>query len=99
MRKFSVFHPVNGVMNHNCDTSLTFTKVCETDQPSINSVFYNTQNDFNMAYKSLKIRSTSVGDIIRDEQANTYFMIEGVGMSLVTPDKLPTMIEYEPKNI
>jgi len=77
-------------MNHNCDTNnIIFVEVHSLMAKNLEHAFLNSQNDFNSDYRKKGVRSTSVGDIIRDDNDFTeknLYMILGVGYNVVSED-------------
>ena len=80
MKLFTIVHPVDSKMNHDCDKDLfEYTKICNVSAISLNDAFQKAQNDFNDDYSLIDVRSTSVGDIIIDIEENKHYMVKGLG--------------------
>jgi hypothetical protein len=80
--KFSIFHPVNGQMNHDCTTSFNWDRVAVIRAESLSEAFTKGQNDFNPEYRDMGNRSTSVGDIIQSDEdlkKGVCHMVMGLG--------------------
>lgn len=84
---YSIFHPLDGVMNHDCQAGLyMYQHVFTLEANSLEEAFKLAQNDFNEQYAALGVRSTSVGDIIQsqaDFEANECHLVKGLGFGLV----------------
>jgi hypothetical protein len=61
---YEIYHPIDG-MNHLCEEGFKYKKVADIEATSLEDAFRQTQNDFSPGYRKHKIRSTSVGDILR----------------------------------
>ena len=81
MKTFEIYHPI-GKMNHvaNVESLKTFTykKVGEVLAENIYAAFKEGQN-FNPSYAILGVRSTSVGDIIKDANTDETNLVLGLG--------------------
>lgn len=85
---YSVYHPVSGAMNHNCDpATYMYEFICNVKATSLEDAFRQCQNDFSEDYAALGKRSTSVGDIMQcmdDCQAGECSLIKGTGFQTVS---------------
>jgi hypothetical protein len=73
--KFKIYHPVGGVFNTFCEEGIYSYEL-------VGELFYKSQNEHNPVYDQFNVRSTSVGDIIVDEN-NIQHMVMGVGYKQV----------------
>lgn len=81
---YTIYHPFNGVLNSDCKRGLyEYVIVHNVDAVSLEDAFRKSQNDFDDVYRSLNLRSTSVGDIICDDTTNKYYMVNGIGFTEV----------------
>lgn len=89
-REFIILHPVDGNINTFCKVGkFMYKEVFKVTVDSITEAFRNSQNDFSSSYRAKNVRSTSVGDIIKD--GINYYMIEGRGFKeLQTIDLTPS---------
>ena len=86
MKNFRIMHPVGGALNTNMSRGLyEFENVCSIDCESIEEAFRLSQNDFSGRYASLNKRSTSVGDIIVDNDELIHYMVTGRGFVEIPP--------------
>lgn len=64
---YNIYHPWGGVLNTECVRGQhEYQEVAFVQATSLEQAYFKSQNDFNPQYSKLKIRSTSVGDIIKD---------------------------------
>jgi hypothetical protein len=85
---YSIYHPMDGKLNHNCDLHKhQYDFVDFVQAPSLEIAFKLGQNDFNSDYRNLGFRSTSVGDIIVTPSGKHY-MVQGVGFKEIPPTVL-----------
>lgn len=95
---FDVFHAPFG-LRVSPETSMLplsmYTKVAVVNATCIEEVFQLTNHihsdwTYNQEVQELPagraVRSTSVGDVVRDRLANTYFVVDRVGMRLLPED-------------
>lgn len=83
---FEIYHPVFGELNSECTPNThEYEYIGDVEANSLEGAFKNAQNDFNPDYGFLDVRSTSVGDIIKDED-NRYYIVEGIGFKEVDSD-------------
>ena len=83
---FEIFHPVFGALNSECTPNThEYEYICDVEANSLDGAFANAQNDVNPDYAYLDVRSTSVGDIIKDED-NRYHLVKGLGFEEVDSD-------------
>lgn len=88
---YTIYQPLDGALNHQCARGLyEYCSVFSVNAVSLEDAFRKAQNDFNEAYAKLNTRSTSVGDIIYDEEADLYYMVNGIGFTEVPP----TVVNY-----
>lgn len=88
MNAYTIYHPMNGELNPNCETKdVQYESVHLLQTTDLKNVFALTQNDFSAEYKKLGLRSTSVGDIILDIYEDRLYFITSTGYSLI-PDGL-----------
>lgn len=86
MKNFRIMHPVGGALNTNMARGLyEFEDICSIDCESIEEAFELSQNDFSERYASLNKRSTSVGDIIVDNDELIHYMVTGRGFVEIPP--------------
>jgi hypothetical protein len=73
-------------MNHFCESGKTYVKIGEVDVLSLNHAFVTCQNGIHPKnpYNTFKVRSLSVGDIVRIDGVN--HMVKGIGFEEV-PDE------------
>ena len=77
--KYKIYHPEGGVLNHKClHGDMDFDLVATVEANSFETAFIKSQNDFNPHYAHLGIRSTSVGDIIVNEEGVSQLVL-GLG--------------------
>ena len=75
-------------MNHNCDHhKYQYDFIDFVQATSLSEAFKLGQNDFNLNYRDLGFRSTSVGDIIVDPSGK-HHMVKGMGFVEVPPSVL-----------
>jgi hypothetical protein len=92
MKTFEIFHPIDGMYHEaNYDNgvdvrSYTYQKVAEVQAENIYGVFEVAQN-FNPEYEKNEVRSTSVGDIIRDTSTEEVIIILGIGERFLDHDE------------
>lgn len=80
MKKYQIYHPINGNLNIDCKRGVyEYTHICSVDALSLDEAFKLCQNDLSERYASLNKRSTSVGDIIVDTESNTHYFVKGIG--------------------
>jgi hypothetical protein len=85
---YSIYHPLGGEMNHNCDRhKFQYDFIDFVQAQSLSEAFKLGQNDFNLNYRDLGFRSTSVGDIIVDPSGKHY-RVKGVGFEEIPPSVL-----------
>ena len=85
-KRFGVYHPLNGALNTACDVEkLDYEYITSIESENLVRVFYKAQNDFNPEYATLGKRSTSVGDIVVDN--DRMFMYMGVGFKRIPKTK------------
>lgn len=90
MKTFHIYHPEHGEMNHNCERGVyNYEHVATVQAISMEAAFVKAQNDFSEMYEKLSLRSTSVGDLIREEGEDPY-MIMGTGFEQVQFYELAT---------
>jgi len=78
VRKFGIYHPKGGELNTTCKLEkIVYEHVALVEAENLVRSFYRSQNDFNKDYAALGKRSTSVGDIVTDDE--TAYMILGNG--------------------
>lgn len=84
MKRFHIHHPSGGALNTLCvPAQYMYEKVATVQAETLEHAFFQGQNDYNPKYRSANVRSTSVGDIIQEEDGTCY-LIEGQGMKPVT---------------
>lgn len=85
MKQFTIYHPKNNRMNHNCDKQVfEYEEICSLSCYDINKAFMYCQNDFNNSYADLNKRSTSIGDIIINETTDKHYMVKGLGFEEIS---------------
>lgn len=78
MYTFAIYHPKDGEMNYECsNTKFKYEHVADIVADRLEDVYEKAQN-FNEVYALNDIRSTSVGDIIVQENGKG-FMVSGMG--------------------
>ena len=83
MNTYFILHPADGSMNHSNGIGGTiFHCVGFVKAMSLEKAFMQGQNDFNADYRKLDVRSTSVGDIILDNDYN-FNLVKGIGFEIV----------------
>lgn len=95
MNTYFILHPINGKMN-NTGTTLGIAYQCigSVEAESLNGAFMYAQNDFNADYREFDVRSTSVGDIILDNDYNFNF-VKGMGFERVNDILIDTDVPTE----
>lgn len=98
---FTLHMPVGQALNYRCERGQhMFQSVCQffidTDEnesleSQLNQAFIWTQNDFNIAYSGLGMRSSSVGDIITCDQG--HYMVVDFGFMEV-PSAVTSYIDW-----
>lgn len=79
MKTYTISHPINGKMNHDCVDSVEYMDICDLSANSLEEAFKLAQNDFNEDYRQGNVRSTSVGDIIIDVEEDKSYLVKGTG--------------------
>lgn len=99
MEQFLIYHPVQG-MNHFCNTEdeILYKGVAVVNAESFENAFTKAQNDFNPLYEAFKIRSTSVGDIIRSTETGKAKLVMGMGWKDIGVDLQPEGLYILPEN-
>ncbi len=87
MRTIEIFHPIDGKINHDNDMNVKYHKVAEVKATNIYDAFQQAQNDFNPDYAKHEVRSTCVGDIIRDCETDETIILCGIGENHLTKDQ------------
>lgn len=83
-KKFTIHHPYDGQLNTSCvPAQYMYKQVATVEATSLEHAFFLGQNDYNSKYQLLGNRSTSVGDIIKDQDNNCY-LVNGTGFSQIT---------------
>lgn len=83
---YTIFHPSFGALNTECvPGQFEYEQVAEFEAASLEKAFEQAQNDFNHEYEQLGLRSTSVGDIIKDDSDNSYYIVMKIGFKEVSP--------------
>lgn len=94
-RQYDIYHPVGGVINHNCARGIyEYNKVATVPANSLNDAYHMAQNDANLAYAELGIRSTCVGDIICENDVNRIHMVRGLGFDINIPMTVLNYIDW-----
>jgi len=92
MTTCNIYHPVGGVMNHDCKPAqYEYELVATIDASSLSDAFMKSQN-FDPIYESFNKRSTSIGDIIVMKDRDPA-VVTGIGFQVVTPKWL-TYIDW-----
>ena len=86
MKKYHIYHPVKGMLNPGCSRNLyMFDIVAVIEAESLEDAFRRAQNDHSTSkYYEYKKRSTSVGDIISED--DNYYMVMSQGFEQVSKD-------------
>lgn len=83
MNTYFILHPADGSMNHTDSIEgIIFHCVGSVEADSLNYAFMQAQNDFSDYYKKFNVRSTSVGDIIVENNYN-FNLVKGMGFQIV----------------
>lgn len=83
MKKYHIYHPERGEINHDCSKGMSYEHVATVEATSMHHAFAQAQNDFNPKYERLELRSSCVGDLIRPEDEKDPYMIKGMGFEQV----------------
>ncbi len=84
MTTCKIYHPVGGVMNHDCKAAqYEYELVGTINASSLSDAFMKSQN-FDPIYESFNKRSTSIGDIIVMEDRDPA-IVTSTGFQVVTP--------------
>ena len=85
MKKYAIFYPVGGVINHFCKRGLhEYEQIGVIEATDLENAFFRSQNDFaDESFHNLKKRSSCVGDIFKDLETNTLHMVMGIGFQEV----------------
>lgn len=79
MKKYHIYHPKHGEMNHECANGVyEYELVASVEAKSMHHAFAMAQNDFSELYERLSLRSTSVGDLIHEDGTEHPCIIEGM---------------------
>ena len=75
MNKFTIHHPCGGALNVSCLPAMyMYEQVAAVEARNLEHAFFLGQNDYNPLYELEGRRSTSVGDIIKDQDNNCYLV-------------------------
>lgn len=92
MTEYTILHPENMAFNHNCEPNLCmYAPVAKVQASSLSEAFKKSQHIEGVVYKE-NVRSTSVGDIIIENQKP--FLVKGDGFQEVDESWL-TYIDWE----
>lgn len=69
-----------------------YEQVATVQALNLEHAFFLGQNDYNPLYRSANVRSTSVGDIIQDNEGNCY-LVSSIGFQEV-PSTWLTYIDW-----
>ena len=84
MKIYNIYHPIDGQLNTQCEHyKFTYECIGSVEAKHINDAFRLAQNDFNDEYSSLNRRSTSVGDIITND--DNHYMVKSMGFASCDP--------------
>jgi hypothetical protein len=73
--QYTIHHPFGGVLNTECVRGQhEYQEVAFVHANSLSEAYFKSQNDFNVQYAVLNIRSTSVGDIITDPSGKHHMV-------------------------
>lgn len=83
---FEIYHPLFGEFNFECTPNThEYEYVGDVEADSLENAFKNAQNEFNPDYEYLDVRSTCVGDIIKNDN-NKCYIVKGVGFEEINSD-------------
>lgn len=99
MPKFLIFHPADERCNHECRVDIPFQCIGEIEAESLMAVFGRAQNDFSMAYRKLKKRSTCVGDVVVDDKGNAFMIMDTGFKSLTMRSAIVVNVSIEEKPV
>jgi hypothetical protein len=77
LRKFSIYHPIEGKVNDRCAHNYTYEYITSVEATNLVKSFYMAQDKFNPDYKALGKRNTTTGDLITVD--SKLYMVNGVG--------------------
>jgi hypothetical protein len=82
------------IWHNNTDSKFTNTILAERtligtiEADSFKDAFKMAQNDWNPEYCKFGVRSTSVGDMIRDLQTGDVYIVQGLGFLKIEDDQV-----------
>lgn len=87
LRRFSIFHPIEGKINSRCDLNYSYEFVTTVEAPNLVKSFYMAQAKLNPEYKELVKRDTTIGDVIAVEEK--LYMVNSAGGFKRVPSTKP----------
>jgi hypothetical protein len=64
LRKFSIYHPIEGKVNNSMRMNYTYEYITSVEATNLVKSYYMAQDKFNPDYKELGKRNTTAGDLI-----------------------------------
>lgn len=91
LRRFSIFHPIEGKVNDKCTHNYAYEYVISVDAQNLVKSLYMGQDKFNPEYAKLGRRNTTVGDLITVDEK--LYMVRGDGGFKRVPSTKPLFKE------
>lgn len=91
LRKFSIFHPIEGKVNDKCLLNYAYEYVITVETTNLVKSLYMAQDKFNPEYAKLGKRNTTVGDLITVDEK--LYMVNGEGGFKRVPSTKPLFKE------
>jgi hypothetical protein len=97
---FNIYHPVNGKINHKCESHVfEYEHVATVEAASLEEAYKKGNNSSNPEYADLGLRSTCVGDIITksDKTGEVEYYIKDTLNFVEIPSSVVDFINTENK--
>lgn len=80
-KEYTVWHPADNSINHNCEFKEKDFKIAGTVNASSKEQAFIYSQSFSSQWEGKRTRSTCIGDIISD--GSNYYMVKGMGFTEV----------------